>query len=145
MDAERPSRAADRFDRFTLDLARGALLAFDGAELPLRPKSFAWLRLFVENAGQLLGRDSIMAAIWPDVFVTDGSITRCVGEIRRAPGGAAPRLLRTLPACWGPGACAPPHPAAPSPAPACPPPFVLLPPGGPPPPPDCRTRGLRPK
>ena len=98
MDAERPPRAADRFDRFTLDLARGALLAFDGAELPLRPKSFAWLRLFVENAGQLLGRDSIMAAIWPDVFVTDGSITRCVGEIRRAPGGAAPRLLRTLPA-----------------------------------------------
>ena len=92
MDAERPPRAAYRFDRFTLDLARGALLASDGAELPLRPKSFALLRLLVENAGHLLGRDAIMAAIWPDVFVTDDCITQCVGEIRRAlgDGGAAP-------------------------------------------------------
>ena len=38
-----------------------------------------------------------MAAIWPDVFVTDDSITQCVGEIRRALGEAAPRLLQTLP------------------------------------------------
>jgi hypothetical protein len=36
--------------RFVLDLRRGALLALDGEELPLRPKSFALLRLFVENA-----------------------------------------------------------------------------------------------
>ena len=38
-----------RFDRFTLDLARGALLGPDGAELPLRPKSFALLRLLVAH------------------------------------------------------------------------------------------------
>ena len=38
-----------------------------------------------------------MAAIWPDVFVTDDSITQCVGEIRRALGDVAPRLLQTLP------------------------------------------------
>ena len=50
MDAERPPRTAYRFDRFTLDLGRGALLAPDGAELPLRPKSFTLLQLFVENA-----------------------------------------------------------------------------------------------
>jgi class 3 adenylate cyclase len=96
MDAERPPRAVYRFGRFTLDLSRGALLAADGAELPLRPKSFALLRLLVENAGRLLDRDAIMAAVWPDVFVTDDSITQCVREIRRALGDDPPRLLRTV-------------------------------------------------
>lgn len=97
MDAERSPRTTYHFDRFTLNLAHGVLRAADETERPLRPKSFALLQLFVENAGQLLDRDSIMAAIWPDVFVTDDSITQCVGEIRRALGEAAPRLLRTLP------------------------------------------------
>ena len=55
MDAERAPPAAYRFDRFTLDLARGALLGPDGAEVPLRPKSFALLRLLVENAGRPCG------------------------------------------------------------------------------------------
>ena len=73
MPAGEPRRMVYRFDRFTLDLGRGALLGSDGAEFPLRPKSFALLRLFVENAGRLLDRDTIMAAVWPDLFVTDDS------------------------------------------------------------------------
>src|SRR4051812_12624269 len=97
MHAEKPPRVAYRFDRFTLDLARGALLASDGAELPLRPKSFALLQLLVENAGRLLDRDAIMRAVWPDVFVTDDSITQCVHDIRRAFGDDTQRLLRTVP------------------------------------------------
>ena len=97
MDAERSPGTTYHFDRFVLSLAHGVLRSVDGTELPLRPKSFAPLRLFVENAGRLLDRDSIMSAIRPDVFVTDDSITQCVGDIRRALGEAAPRLLQTLP------------------------------------------------
>src|SRR3954462_5200752 len=97
MDAEKLPGRAYYFDRFVLDLHRGALLALDGVELPLRPKSFALLQLFVENAGRLLDRDTIMGTVWPDVFVTDDSITQCVGDIRRALGGEAQRLLRTVP------------------------------------------------
>ena len=55
MDAERVPPGAWRFDRFTLDLGRRALLGPDGAEVPLRPKSFALLRLLVENAGRVVG------------------------------------------------------------------------------------------
>src|SRR3954452_6966993 len=130
MDAERPARAIYRFDRFTLDLARGALLAEDGAELPLRPKSFALLRLMVENAGRLLDRDAIMAAVWPDVFVTDDSITQCVRDIRRALGDEAGRLLRTVPrrgyllaaevSTPVPSGSEPDVPSAPAPGPALP-------------------------
>ena len=96
MDAA-PPHAVYRFDRFTLDLARGALLGSDGAEVPLRPKSFALLRLLVENAGSLLDRDAIMAAVWPDVVVSDASITQCIRDIRRALGDEAQRLLKTVP------------------------------------------------
>jgi DNA-binding winged helix-turn-helix (wHTH) protein len=49
---------------------RGALLA-DGTERPLRPKSFALLRHLAERAGQLVGRDEIMEAVWPGTFVTE--------------------------------------------------------------------------
>src|SRR3954454_20746454 len=97
MYVEKPPCRAYRFDRFVLDLRRGALLALDGVELPLRPKSFALLQLFVENAERLLDRDTIMGAVWPDVFVTDDSITQCVGDIRRALGDEAQRLVRTVP------------------------------------------------
>jgi adenylate cyclase len=89
--------AVYRFDGFTLDLVRGALLGPDGAERTLRPKSFALLRHMVENAGRLLGRDEIMAAVWPDLFVTDDSIGQCLKEVRRALGDEAQRMLRTLP------------------------------------------------
>ncbi len=74
-------RAVYRFDRFALDLDRGALLATDGAEVPLRPKSFVLLRLLVENAGRLLDRDAIVAAVWSGLFVSDESIAQCVKEI----------------------------------------------------------------
>src|SRR3954462_14912680 len=97
MDAEKLPGRAYYFDRFVLDLHRGALLALDGAELPLRPKSFALLQLFVENAGRLLDRDTIMRAVWPDVFVTDDSIIQCVRDIRRVFGDEAQGLLRTVP------------------------------------------------
>ena len=97
MHAGKRPRMVYRFDCFTLDLTRGALLGVEGAELPLRPKAFALLRLLVENAGRLLDRDAIMAAVWPDVFVTDDSIAQCVGSIRRALGDEAQRMLRTVP------------------------------------------------
>jgi TolB-like protein len=87
--------SAYRFDRFVLDLQRGVLLA-DGAECSLRPKSFAFLRYLVENAGRLIDRDEIMHAVWPGVFVTDDSIAQCVRDIRRALGDSEQRLLRTM-------------------------------------------------
>ena len=97
MGLNRTLPASYHFDRFILDLTRGALVASDGVELPLRPKSFALLQFFVENAGRLLDRDTIMQAIWPDVFVTDNSITQCIRDIRRVLGDEAHGLLRTVP------------------------------------------------
>lgn len=93
MDAA-ATKAVWRFDRFTLDLPRGALLAADGTELALRPKSFAVLRYLVENAGRLSSHDEILRAVWPGIFVTGDSVAQCVKEIRRVLGDDEQRLLR---------------------------------------------------
>ena len=85
-----------RFDQFTLDLDRGALLGSKGEELSLRPKSFLMLHYFVENADRLIDRDELMQAVWPDVIVSDDSIAQCIGEIRRVLGGDGQHYLRTV-------------------------------------------------
>ena len=85
-----------RFGHSAFDVRRGVLLV-DGAERRLRPKSFALLRFMVENAGRLLDRDEIMRVVWPEVIVTDDSITQCIKEIRRAIDDNESRIVRTIP------------------------------------------------
>src|ERR1700744_2671361 len=91
------SDAVYQFAGFTLDLTRGALLDANGAEVPLRAKSFELLRLFVANAGKLLDRDTINQEIWSNVVVTDDAITQCVRDVRRALGHYQQRIVRTVP------------------------------------------------
>jgi DNA-binding winged helix-turn-helix (wHTH) protein len=84
------------FEGFTLDLARGLLLAVDGTEIALRPKALALLRHLVEHPGRLIDRDELLRAVWPNVFVSDDSIAQCVKEVRRAlalASNSAPVLL----------------------------------------------------
>jgi DNA-binding winged helix-turn-helix (wHTH) protein len=85
-----------RFDSFTLDSRTGTLLA-DARSVVLRPKTAAVLRFLLDHAGEMVARDTILEAVWPDVSVTDDSLTQCVSEIRRALGAAGPAMLRTLP------------------------------------------------
>jgi adenylate cyclase len=86
-----------RFGPCAVDAGRLVVIASDGSETLLRPKSFDLLRLLLDRAGQVVTRGDILDAIWPGLFVTDDSITQCVVEIRRALGGAGAALLRTVP------------------------------------------------
>ena len=97
MAAEKPPCTAYRFDRFTLDLAAARCWHLTGRSCPCGQNRSPCCSFLVENAGRLLDRDTIMQAVWPDVFVTDDSITQCVRDIRRALGDEAQRLLRTVP------------------------------------------------
>jgi adenylate cyclase len=90
------TRSPLRFDRFTLDPARGCLL--DGtAEIPLRPKAYDVLRHLAERADHLVSKDEMMAAVWPGVFVTDDSLVHAVAELRKALGDRDQRIVRTVP------------------------------------------------
>ena len=83
------------FGKFILDLRRGCLRA-DDREVELRPKSFEVLRYLVENAGRLVPKDEIIEAVWPNVTVTDESLTRCVSDIRLALEDADQSVIRTV-------------------------------------------------
>ena len=54
------------FGDFALDLDRGALLRA-GADVKLRPQSFAVLNYLVERHGKLVTRDELIDAIWGQI------------------------------------------------------------------------------
>jgi adenylate cyclase len=84
-----------RFGKFILDLRRGCLRTND-REVELRPKSFEVLRFLVENAGRLVLKGEVIKAVWPNVTVTDESLTRCVSDIRLALEDVDQRFIRTM-------------------------------------------------
>ena len=89
-----------RFGDFRFDTRRGELTGLDGAPIALRPKTEQLLRQFLARPGERLGREELMAALWPAAVVTDDSLVQCVSELRAALGDRAQRLIRTLPR-WG--------------------------------------------
>ena len=98
-DAESHGKARARclrFDRYDLDLDRGCLLS-DGADIVLRPKTFAVLHYLVEHCGSLVSKDELFAAVWPNLAVTDDVLVQSIGELRRALGDDGARLIRTIP------------------------------------------------
>jgi TolB-like protein/DNA-binding winged helix-turn-helix (wHTH) protein len=82
-----------RFGRFELDLQRGTLKA-DGADISLRPKTFALLAHLATNPGRLISKAELMEAIWPNVVVTDDSLTQLIGELRAVL--CVPGLIQTV-------------------------------------------------
>jgi DNA-binding winged helix-turn-helix (wHTH) protein len=84
------------FEGFTLDNRRGCLRE-GGRAIDLRPKSFALLCYLVENAGRLVPKDELFNAVWPNVVVTDESLTRCVSDVRLAISDAEQRIIKTVP------------------------------------------------
>jgi adenylate cyclase len=74
-----------QFEAYTLDIVRNVLRAGD-REIALRPKGFELLRYLVENADRLVTKEELFKAIWPNIAVTDESLTHCVSEVRQAIG-----------------------------------------------------------
>ncbi|WP_353824240.1 winged helix-turn-helix domain-containing protein [Mesorhizobium sp.] len=86
-----------RFGDFVLNRTRGCLQDSSGTERFLRPKSYRVLEVLAERRGQLVSKDDLVQATWPDVFVSDDSLAQCVSDIRRALGPEGMGLLRTVP------------------------------------------------
>jgi TolB-like protein/DNA-binding winged helix-turn-helix (wHTH) protein/cytochrome c-type biogenesis protein CcmH/NrfG len=83
------------FNGYVLDFQRGCLLAAD-EEIALRPKTFGFLRHLVSNPGRLVSKDELLAAVWPNVVVTDDSLVQCVTELRRALRDHDQHLIKTV-------------------------------------------------
>ena len=97
MDRPGESTAATfRFDAFELDAQRRTLRR-QGAEVELRPLAFDALGFLVRNAGRVVTKDELVAAVWPGLVVTDDSIARCISDIRRALGDVEQAIVKTVP------------------------------------------------
>jgi DNA-binding winged helix-turn-helix (wHTH) protein len=91
--------ACFRFGDFELDVVAYVILR-DGARIQLEKMPMDALILLVENAGTLVRRGQIEAALWaPDVFVErDSAINTAIRKIRQALGDDAdtPRFIETV-------------------------------------------------
>ncbi|HEX3142069.1 MAG TPA: winged helix-turn-helix domain-containing protein, partial [Rhizobacter sp.] len=90
--------SADRyqFGEFTLDGQR-ASLSHGERDIGLRPKSFELLQFLLDNPDRLITKDELLASIWPQVVVTEDSLTRCISEVRAALGEDGRQAIRTVP------------------------------------------------
>src|SRR5262245_5125514 len=78
------------FGPFRLDPSERQLLRA-GQVMPLTPKVFDTLLLFVENSNLLLTKNEMIGRLWPDSFVEESNLAQNVSMLRRAlgeqPGG----------------------------------------------------------
>src|SRR5947199_1987377 len=84
------------FGQFALDIRRRNL-SHGGRAIPLRPKSFDVLCCLLRRAGRAASRDEILNEVWPNVCVTDESLSRCISDIRQALADDKQEIIKTLP------------------------------------------------
>ena len=73
------------------------LRTVEGKGVDLRSQSAEVLSALAARPGEIVSKDVLMQAVWPDTFVTDDSLTQCIADIRRALGDEAHMIVETLP------------------------------------------------
>ena len=73
------------FDHFHLDLHDERLWRGQEA-IHLHPKTLAVLGCLVTQAGQLVTKDALLAAVWPHTVVSEDVITVTMRQLRRVLG-----------------------------------------------------------
>jgi serine/threonine-protein kinase len=86
------------FDSFRIDGGK-RLLWNRGEPLPLTPKVFDTLFYLARNAGKTIGKDELMAAIWPDTVVEENNLNKNISALRQSLGEkpAEHRFIATVP------------------------------------------------
>ena len=62
------------------------LRTVEGKAVDLRSQSAEVLSALAARPGEIVSKEALMQAVWPDTFVTDDSLTQCIADIRRALG-----------------------------------------------------------
>ena len=66
-----------------------------GSCWPSRPKPSRCSATWWTHAGQLVTKDALLTAMWPEIYVREGVLSECVREIRKALGDT-PQALRFI-------------------------------------------------
>ena len=73
------------FGPFRIDTVNRLLLR-GGEPVPLKAKAVETLLVLVESKGQVLEKDELMQALWPDSFVEEANLTQNIYMLRKALG-----------------------------------------------------------
>src|SRR6478735_9883164 len=84
------------FGPFLLDPA-GRVLTRDRQVVPLAPKTFDLLVLFLQHPGRAYSKQELMHALWPDTFVEEANLSFQVSVLRKALGADGARWVETVP------------------------------------------------
>ena len=85
------------FGDFHMDVARSRL-SRGQREIPLRPKSWDVLHCLVKRPGLLVTKEALRREIWADIAISDDTLTKTIGELRRAleDSRRTPRFIETV-------------------------------------------------
>ena len=74
------------------------MLSSNGRTVPLEPKVMEVLVRLALHAGEVMSQDQLMKSVWPDTFVTQDSLKRCVFVLRKTLGdnAAHPHIIETI-------------------------------------------------
>ncbi len=70
------------FEDYRVD-AGNLLLSRAGRPVPLTPKVFDTLLLLVKRSGEVLEKDALLRAIWPDTIVEENNLNQNISTLRR--------------------------------------------------------------
>jgi DNA-binding winged helix-turn-helix (wHTH) protein len=70
------------FGPYVLDSAQ-MLLRCDGSVVPLQPRALEMLLVLVRRRGEVVSKQELMEAVWPDSFVEEGNLTQNIFLLRR--------------------------------------------------------------
>ncbi len=73
------------FGEFVVNESRRQLLHGD-TWLPTEPKVFDVLVFLIKNRERVVSREELLESCWPGIYVSDGTLSRCLSRIRHALG-----------------------------------------------------------
>jgi TolB-like protein/DNA-binding winged helix-turn-helix (wHTH) protein len=71
-----------RFSGFSVNPVRRLLFGPDGRPIALKPRVFDTLLYLVEHRGELLEKQALLGAIWPNVVVEENNLNQAISTLR---------------------------------------------------------------
>jgi Tol biopolymer transport system component/DNA-binding winged helix-turn-helix (wHTH) protein len=74
-------------------------ILYEGNVVRVQPKAMRVLLHLAARRGEVAGREELIREVWPDTFVTDDVLKRCISDLRKALGDdrQEPRFIETIP------------------------------------------------
>ncbi len=93
-----PPQGIYEFGDFRLDVAKRTLLR-SGDPVPLTPKVFDTLLHLVRHQGNVIPKEDLLRAVWPDTVVEENNLNQNISTLRRVFGEnrGEPRYIGTVP------------------------------------------------